>query len=326
MSARNQAIPLQSPAPEHPSYQLPEGLGRAAWPAMGTTIALLAPQERLADAERLTRSLFATWEEALSRFSPDSELTQVNQRAGQAVPVSELLWRVLLTALEAARASDGLYDPTLGTSMLRIGYDRTFVEIDGKSLVTGKGLPTPGGAWHHIVLDPVAHSVLLPAGASLDFGGIAKGMAVDAAVAQLAWQGISPVLVNAGGDLAVGGAPQPGFWPVALPGREPPATIALSGGALATSGVGQRRWRQGERYRHHLIDPRTGEPVENDVWSVTVAARRCAQAEVAAKVALLLGEQEGGAFLRCRGIVGRFVSRDGRVSAGAGWPREETRA
>src|SRR5207302_715875 len=97
--------------------------------------------------------------------------------------------------------------------------------------------------------------------------------------------GIATALVNAGGDLAVLGLPPDGEpWPVAVPRREGTWTVALQHGALATSGVARRRWRQGSHDRHHLLDPRSGVSTQNGVWSVSVAADRCVQAEVAAKV------------------------------------------
>ncbi len=309
-----------SPAPVHPNYRLPAGIGRAAWPAMGTTVVVCAPTERLAEAASQTRELFAIWEQALSRFRDDSELAQVNQQAGHSVPVSALFWDVLTTALAAARATDGLYDPTLGRQMLRIGYDRTFAAIAGGILAGPTARPLAGGGWQGMRLDPAARAVTLPVGVALDFGGIAKGMAVDAALAALTAAGIAPALVNAGGDLAANGTPEAGSWSVAVPGDR---MIALYAGALATSGTDRRRWQQGATPRHHLIDPRTGEPVVTDVVAVTVAAPRCAQAEVAAKVALILGERAGRAWLRQHHLAGQCLRENGELWATAGWPAKE---
>jgi thiamine biosynthesis lipoprotein len=290
---------------------------------MGTTIALFVPAARITEAETLTKALFETWEETLSRFHPTSELSQVNQQAGQPTRVSALLWEVLTTALTAAQATDGLYDPTLGQQMLRIGYDRSFDAItEGSAAMPAPG-PLLGGAWQRIVLDPSSRTLRLPKGVALDFGGIAKGMAVAATLALLTQRGITPALVNGGGDLAAQGVPDEGAWTVAVPGCDHPGAISLTAGALATSSVGQRAWQQGTIPRHHLLDPRTGEPVANGVWAVTVAAARCEQAEVAAKVALILGEQAGLAFLQRWGLVGQILLADGRLRATTGWPLAE---
>jgi thiamine biosynthesis lipoprotein len=155
----------------------------------------------------------------------------------------------------------------------------------------------------------------------IDFGGIAKGMAVDAAIEQLKQAGIQPALVNAGGDLAVLGVPeQAQQWPIAVQGKKDAWTIPLHHGALATSGVARRHWQQGGLMRHHLLDPRTGLPARSGLWSVTVAASRCEQAEVAAKVAFLLGREQGSSFLQQHSLAALIVEEEGNWTAVGSWP------
>lgn len=299
---------------------------RGSFRAMGTTISYLLPATEVATGARLIQALFAAWEETLSRFRPESELSRLNRSVGQFVEVSELLFLALERALEAAEASEGLYDPALLEQLADLGYDRTFEEVP--RVLAGRDREPeaaresrPGGAWRAITLDPVRRRVRLPAGARLDLGGIAKGLAVDASLAALRRRGIIPALVNAGGDLAVEGLP-PGcpHWPIAVPAREGGWTLPLLRGAMATSGIARRHWWRAGRLYHHLLDPRSGLPVEHALWSVTVAAERCEQAEVAAKVAFILGPQEGAAFLRRLGIAGLLVERDGTWSSVDPWP------
>ena len=313
-------LPLQDPTP--PEYTTPTGMRRVEFRAMGTTISLLLP-ERQADAgEASVRQLFSEWEETLSRFLPESELSRLNRRPGIPVAVSDLLYTVLSTALIAARASDGVYDPAMLEQLERAGYDRTFEDLP---MVRCDPLlpPEPGGGWRGIRVNPLSRSVTLPPGMKLDFGGIAKGMAVDAALEQLRQQGISPAIVNAGGDLAVLGLPPAAdYWPVSVPGRERTWTLPLYRGAVATSGIARRHWLQGEKLQHHLLDPGTGQPVQSDLWSVTVVADRCEQAEVAAKVAFIVGAQKGANFLRRHRMAGLLVHRDGTWETVEPWPVE----
>jgi thiamine biosynthesis lipoprotein len=162
--------------------------------------------------------------------------------------------------------------------------------------------------------------VTLPAGVGVDLGGIGKGMAVDAAVERLRAAGVAVAMVNAGGDLRVlGSPPGAGAWPVAIDGPSGAVTVPLARGALATSGIGRRRWRQGGVERHHLLDPRTGQPAWTGLWSVTVAAATCARAEVAAKTAFILGARAGAGFLAGKGLAGLLATESGAWQTAGPW-------
>jgi FAD:protein FMN transferase len=309
----DQAVPRQHPPadPVSPDYTTPAGLRREEFRAMGTTISLLLPESQAGLGAQIVRTLFTEWEQTLSRFLPESELSQLNQQAGTPIAVSDLLYSVLSTALTAAQATQGVYDPALLDQLVRAGYDRTFDELPAVGfdpIIPGE----PGGRWRGIKVDPIRRQVTLPAGMKLDFGGIAKGMAVDAALERLQQSGISSALVNGGGDLAVLGLPPAEEqWQIAVPGRGQFWKIPLHHGAVATSGIARRHWMQGQTLRHHLLDPRTGLPAQSDLWSVTVVADRCEQAEVAAKVAFILGSKPGADFLRRHHIAGLLIYEDG---------------
>ncbi|GAC1457784.1 MAG: FAD:protein FMN transferase [Ktedonobacterales bacterium] len=292
---------------------------------MGTSVMVLLPAPQAVTGAATVRALFAEWELRLSRFLPRSELSRLNRRAGESVRVSDLLYRVLTTALAAAQATEGLYDPTLLRHIEAAGYDRSFDEMSSPVSLTPApphAPHAPSGGWRQIRVDRAERRVMLPPGVGLDFGGIAKGMAVDAAIERLRQLGVRTALVNAGGDLAVlGRPPHMEDWPIAVAGRDASWTVPLRRGALATSGIARRHWWQGDRLRHHLLDPRTGDPAESGLWSVTVSAERCEQAEVAAKVAFLLGPERGAAFLHTHQLAGMLVSTTGSYSAVAPWPR-----
>lgn len=318
--AMEAAISRPWPAQEPPDLALPSGMRRVQFPAMGTTIALLLPTSCAEQAGGTVRALFALWEQTLSRFRPDSELARLNVRAGTPVPVSGLLWEVLTTALEAAQATDGLYDPTLQRQMAALGYDRSFEQVPAWSARPG-ATPEPGGGWRDIYLDQRRRRVMLPAGVGLDLGGLAKGLAADTALALLQARGVAMALINAGGDLAVHGLPPEGdAWPIAVAMPRGECTVALARGAMATSGIARRHWRQGAEERHHLLDPRTGRPAASDLWSVSVVAARCVQAEAAATAAFVLGSKRGSQFLREQGLAGLLVRQDGRRLRVGAWP------
>ncbi|MDQ2934276.1 MAG: FAD:protein FMN transferase [Chloroflexota bacterium] len=277
--------------------------------AMGTDIAVFVPPGS-ADAHQLAFETVAAWDARFSRFRPQSELSELNRATGLAFAASDELFGAAQTAVEAARATGGLFDPLLATRMTELGYDRTFDALPAAAEPRRLAAWVPG-RWRQIVLDPERRTIRLPSGSGMDLGGLAKGMAVDAALARLVAAGLTYAAVNAGGDLAVHGLP-PGFtaWPILVEGPGG-RVVTLRGGALATSTTLHRRWRVGSEQLHHLIDPLTGFPSASDVVLASVAGNSCAQAEVAAKAALVAGRAAGAAFMQRRKLAGLLVAEDG---------------
>ena len=267
--------------------------------------------------DRLMRHAMQRFEEAeaeLSRFRPDSGLSRLNAAAGLGPQtVSPLLWTALNRAVEAARQTLGLFDPTVLDLLRAAGYDRSFELLNGSSDTLGPSAK-PSCGWHQIRFYDSVGQVELPAGVGIDLGGIAKGWTVDRVAVSLATHG--PVLVDAGGDIRAVGMPGGEPWPVAV--QDPfdetrdCAVLALNGGAVATSSIGRRRWQRNGQTMHHLIDPRTGQPSDSDLHTVTVLADTAEEAEVSAKTVLMLGTQAGASWLKRRDLRGLLIDRRGR--------------
>jgi thiamine biosynthesis lipoprotein len=268
---------------------------------------------------------FAGWEQCLSRFRDDSELVQFNRRSGMLMRVSEVLWDVIQAALQAAQRSQGLVTPTMLAQLELAGYDRSFDLIQSSAvgdqsgeLFAGAPVLVPTGDWHEIAWSQDDHLVRLPPGVQLDLGGIAKGWAADRAASLLGAR--APALVDAGGDIAVSGPMADGRpWPIEVADPTDPAgrldLLLLSAGAVATSGRDHRRWRQGNAWHHHILDPRTGRPAQTDLLSATVIAPTAREAEMAAKVALIRGSRDGMAWIEARpSLAGLVVCEDGRAA------------
>ena len=103
--------------------------------------------------------------------------------------------------------------------------------------------------------------------------------------------------VSAGGDMFMAGLPaDEASWSIGLEDPRDPdhdlTTLHVKPGALATSSIAKRRWQQGRRWQHHIIDPRTGTPADTDWLSVTVIAPHAALAEAYAKALLIGGSRE----------------------------------
>ncbi len=262
---------------------------------------------------------------ACSRFRDDSELALLNREPGRPVPVSELLFDAVSTALDAAAATDGVVDPTVGRSLRGLGYDRSFEIVVGRG-GTPRFAFVPAGGWRAIELDGDRRTIVVPRGYELDLGATAKALASDRIAGQIAAETGSAVLVSLGGDIAVAGAPA-GGWPVLIAedSRAPVGgagpVVAVHGGGLATSSTTVRRWQAGEIEVHHVVDPRTGAPAAGPWRTVSVAAATCVEANTAATASIVLGDAAPGR-LESRGLAARLVAHDGSVVCTGGWPAD----
>jgi thiamine biosynthesis lipoprotein len=246
-------------------------------------------------------ALFRARERRFSRFVRGSELERVNAGRGSVVVVSAEFAATLEHALDAARATDGLVDPTLGAAIVAAGYDTDFDELLPSPQPVDRADP---GSWAAVRVE--GRFVARPPGLLLDLNGVVKGLTVDDALDLIAGDG----LVSAGGDLAARGGVD-----VDLPGG---GAVRLVSGGLATSGSVKRRWLRAGAWQHHLLDPRTGRPADSRWSEVTVNAPTCVEADVAAKAAFLLGD-DGPDWLDERRLAGRFVPGAGSSVCNEAW-------
>jgi len=258
---------------------------------------------------------FEEWEQSLSRFRLDSELSRLNRTFDQPVSVSNVLWEVFQTAVWADEFSDGLVTPTVLDAMLDAGYDVSFNELSREQF----GI-MPQSAHHplsQVIADPDSQTINLPKGVHLDFGGVAKGWAAHQTVNRL--RQLGPCLMNAGGDIAVSG-PQmdEGAWQIGISDPFHAGsdfdTLLVKQGGVASSGKDRRNWKRNGLLQHHIINPNTGLPVDTDVLRVTVVAPTVMDAEAAAKTAFILGKERGLAWLESQpSFAGLVVMDSGEV-------------
>lgn len=226
-------------------------------------------------------------ERKFSRYRDDNVVHAINHAAGHEIEVDEETARLLDFAAHCFELSGGLFDVTSGVL-------RRVWKFDGSDR-----LPAPAAvaevlklvgwknvSWRHPRLR------LLP-GMEIDFGGIGKEYAVDRAAQLGAEAGGVPLLVNFGGDIyATGARRDGGAWRVAIEsitaGGAPPV-IELRRGGVTTSGDARRfLLKDGVRYGH-ILDPRSGWPVQDAPRSVTVLDANCTQAGLLSTLAFLQG-------------------------------------
>jgi len=266
--------------------------------AMNTSVMLAAEGEGAVAGMYVAKTFINECEQRFSRFLPASELSSLNRSAGDWLQISDDLMDMLQLSMYYYIETNGIFDPAILSDLKQIGYDRSMDEIR----VNGVGTPAPvpnrtlRPAFHEISFDLTNNRIRLPRGMEIDLGGIAKGWIVEKA-AQLLNKYVEVCGVSAGGDILFIGHPLDGMeWDVYLEDpRSPIETLAqlhIRSGAVATSSIMKRTWSQGEKVRHHLIDPRTGQPVKTDWLSVTVISTSVIDAEVYAKAILIAGAKE----------------------------------
>jgi FAD:protein FMN transferase len=267
-----------------------QAVARRGVPMMGTMadLTVVHRDERVAQ-QALDAALDALRrvEWSMTRFQSASDIGRANALAAQdGVPISADTTAVLIAALRWAEASNGRFDPALG-SVVEL-WD---VANHHAPPPSGRIQPLAGrGFWHHVDVTTTATGGVVrftDRDVRLDLGGIAKGHGVDVAVQTLRDHGVMHAIVNVGGDLyALGNSPAGEPWRVGIRSPHDPdaisATLAVTDQAVATSGDYAQffDWK-GQRF-HHLMDPTTAVPRLGPRHSVTVQADHCIDADAAA--------------------------------------------
>ncbi|MEW6320334.1 MAG: FAD:protein FMN transferase [Acidobacteriota bacterium] len=236
----------------------------------------------------------------MSRFQAASDIGRANRlAAAEAVVVTRETAAVVGAALTWATRTDGAFDPALGGAVALWDVGRRTRPPAGADVqrFAGRGLyrALDVGTWSG---RPAVRFTSADVG--IDLGGIAKGYAVDQAVAALRERGIAHALVNVGGDLyALGRAADGRPWRVGVRSPERPdrlvAEFDLEDAAVATSGDYVQYFEHRGRRYHHLLDPRSAEPRVTPMRSLTVRADDCMTADAAATACF--GEPGGAAWL-----------------------------
>jgi FAD:protein FMN transferase len=268
---------------------------RRSQPLLGTFVVVTAYSP---NREAANRAITAAFDEIrrvdslMSLHRADSELARLNALAGQQpVEVSEELFMVISNALNIARQTDGSFDPTIAPLTQLWGFLWKEHRLPSPSEIE---TVLPRVNYKLVELDAGRRVHFKTNGVTLDLNAIAKGYAVDCAIETLRVAGITNAMVRAGGDLRVAGRPPAKeAWPLQI---EDPARrgerrwLELRDAAVSTSGSYENFFEAaGHRYSH-ILNPRTGMPVER-IASCTVVAPTCMQSDAWATALFVLGPE-----------------------------------
>lgn len=264
---------------------------------MGTTWSakIVAPP---ANVQAEIEAVLATIIAQMSHWEPSSQLSRINNSPpGTWHRIGPEFAQVMGIALDIAKRSGGAFDPAMGVPVNLWGFGppgpRIGLPIEAE-IEAARAL----SGYDAIDFDPLLLRLRLTRPVRLDLSGIAKGYAVDAVAGRLRALGCLDFLVEIGGEL-LGEGIQPDGQPWWVDVEVPPGVdatplrIALHGLAVATSGDYRRNFVIEDVTYPHILDPRFGRPVANQVAGVTILHRNCAQADAWASVLTVLRSDKG---------------------------------
>ncbi len=269
--------------------------------------------------------LLDEYEQLLSRTVKDSDVWKINHSEGEPTEVSAETAMLIETALYYADLSDGAFDITItpvvelwdvqnnpgivpedeeiATALEHVDY--TAVSVDGTTVTLS---------------DPEAQ---------IDLGGIAKGYIADCLADYLTEQGITSALINLGGDIQTVGVKMDGSrWKVGIQrpfgGSSDIITVlTCDGDSVVTSGTYERYFEVDGRIYHHIMDPATGCPVENNLTSVTILSDSSMHGDALSTACFVLGLEEGMDLIESLdGFEALFITEEEDLYRTSGFPED----
>ncbi len=276
-----------------------------SWGIMGTVAGFSVPakdSKHLSSYSSIAKSTFTELDQSLSTFKPESEISRLNNDAGvRPVSLSKHVLEVLNMAVKYAKLSDGAFDPTVAPLVQLWGFNGGTLPVKPLGDATISSVMELVGCEHLSISNNVSY--LDSAGMKVDLGGIAKGYAVDVLYQKLDEMNAKNIMIDLGGNIRCKGLAR-GKKPWKIGVRNPIVTdqiigtIELTDGiAVATSGNYERCVKIAGKTYAHIIDPRTGRPVEG-MAGVTVVSDSAAKSDAMSTALFVLGLDRAKAVLK----------------------------
>ncbi len=287
---------------------------------MGTIISLTLFEKNQGAVESVYDYL-AQMDRVFSANRGDSELSRINQEAGDApVTVSDTAYELIQDAIHYTRKHADSFDVLMGplVKLWKIGFGGD--SVPDKTEIA-KRLALINSA--DVVLNANEHSVYLAqAGMELDLGAIAKGYFADHISQQLKNQGVTSAIIDLGGNVQILGVnpiTTDGRWQIGIQDPQqqrgrPRIQVQTTAKTFVTSGIRERHFEINGRTYHHILDPQTGFPVANDVQQVTIITENSELAEVLSTVCFFKGCERGLALAEGRtGVEAIFIDQTNAI-------------
>ena len=260
------------------------------------------------------------YDRLLSRTQEDSDVWRINHAEGKPVTVSDDTITILETAQKISELTDGAFDVTIAPCSTL--WDFT----SGKAVLPDADeLKAAAEKVDYTKIRIEGNTVTLPKDMMIDLGGIAKGYAADQVKEYLAGRGVESAILSFGGNIvALGLKPGGKPWNVAIRDIDggPADYMLISrnyGGSTVTSGIYERGFELDGVLYHHLLDSKTGWPMQNELASVTIFSDSSMMGDALSTAAFVLGTEKGSELIESLdGIEAVFIARDRTVTTTSG--------
>lgn len=258
-------------------------------------------------------------ENKLSTGIDDSEISMINSNAGiSKVDVSDETFEIVKNAVEYSILSGGAFDVAIGPLVKLWGIGTKDAGVPAQEEID---MVLPLLDYTDIELNESEHTVFLKKkGMALDLGGIAKGYIADKTADLLRDKGVKSAIINLGGNVYLIGSKTTGDkWRIGLQDpfderNEYYAVYAASDETIVSSGVYERYFEFEGTHYHHILDYKTGYPVQSEVVAVSVMGERSEIADVISTIVFSLGIDKGFSFISSfPGYKILFVDKEGNV-------------
>lgn len=242
--------------------------------------------------------LCGRYEALFSRFQPGSDLWRINHALGAPVEVEEETAELIARAIPYTEATGGVFDITVGTLTSLWDFSGEKSPPEEAYLQQAAGLVDSSG----IRLE--GRTVRVPAGVQLDLGGVAKGYIADKLAELLRAEGVRSGMINLGGNiLLIGRKPDGSPWKVGLQrpredSCEWAATVEVEDVSVVTSGIYERGYDKNGARLHHVLNTKTGRPVESDLAAVSVICESSTDADAYSTAFLCMGSERTKKLLK----------------------------
>ena len=260
------------------------------------------------------------YEKLLSRTIEGSDVWRINHAKGEPVEVSDDTAAILRCAAWISEKSGGAFDISIAPASTL--WDFTSGEA---VLPDAEELAEAAARVDYTQVRLEGNTVTLPDGMMIDLGGIAKGYIADRVKAYLVERGIEHAILSFGGNIvAIGKKPDGTDWKVGIQDIDKPTgeymlVAANRGGSTVTSGIYERGFELDGVYYHHLLNPKTGWPEQNELASVTILSESSMEGDALATAAFILGTEKGLELINSlEGIEAVFIARDRGVTYSSG--------